>query len=275
MTNAPALARFQRSMVTKHAGKCTFCAAPTTPGIDFAALDNGKWIAVCALHAASTVEQAKALLLLIDSEAATANLTDADKLAIQGLIPADLGNVLTGSADESTTVAVVTALGNVRQAVAAFRPAPVRSNSYAGTCQTCKGEVAVGAGRIDKSTGKWLTFHLDGQCSTTPVATVERVAEGRYALDVDGVVKFYRVEHGRAGSKWDGCTFLSAQASDELHPIRNRQHREAILALIAADETEALARYGREVGKCGRCGRTLTSEWRQRGIGPVCAAKAW
>lgn len=103
-----------------------------------------------------------------------------------------------------------------------------------------------------------------------------RCPTGRYALVRDGVMKFYKVNSPTEG-RWAGYTFVDAQASDDWWPIRNRESRDEILELIMADGTglEALARYGREIGKCGRCGRTLTSEWRERGIGPVCNAKAW
>jgi len=125
--------------------------------------------------------------------------------------------------------------------------------------------------------GGYATFHLDGDCvtTTTTVAPVATVAEGRYALDIDGVVKFYRVEHGKAGGRWEGYVFVSALASDDLHPIRNRQHRDAILAAIAADPQAATVLYGKSLGVCGRCGATLTSEYRLQGIGPVCSTKAW
>lgn len=92
-----------------------------------------------------------------------------------------------------------------------------------------------------------------------------------YALrdDVEGTVRFYRVKRGYK----EGFYFVDVQASDDYYPIRNRAHREAILAAIAKDPQAALALYGQEVGACGRCGRTLTSEYRKLGIGPVCIDK--
>jgi hypothetical protein len=113
----------------------------------------------------------------------------------------------------------------------------------------------------------------------TPAGTVVRethstVAPGRYALLRDGVVKFYRVTEGKAGGRWAGRTFISAQASDDTFPIRNPQQRAEILAEIAKDPEAALCLYGRELGVCGDCGRTLTDETsREIGRGPVCRAK--
>lgn len=47
-----------------------------------------------------------------------------------------------------------------------------------------------------------------------------------------------------------------------------------LVAKVLADPTEAMLTYGREIGRCGHCGTTLTNEAsRAAGIGPVCARK--
>lgn len=100
------------------------------------------------------------------------------------------------------------------------------------------------------------------------------VPAGRYAIERNGVLRFYAVEEGRG--KWKGFTFVKVQASDELHPVKNSQERIAILNQIAEDTQGAMERYGKELGVCGAagCGRTLTNEEsRARGIGPICAGK--
>ena len=268
ITNPVALNRFQRSMVSRRPDTCGFCGKATTPGTDFAVLNNGKWMGVCALHATSTVEQCKAMFLAIQT--AAAGLDPAALTAIDEHCPADLAAVLADEADGVATVAAAIKLTDALAVARGFKPAPVavRSNKFAGKCGACGQQVVEQTGRIEKNdAGKWITFHLDGQCPTpdvafeavAPVRTAE-VAEGRYALrDEDGTVKFYRVEHGKRGSRWEGYVFVSAQASDDLYPIRNREHRGAILNAIAVDPTEAVALYGRELGVCGRCGKTLTS----------------
>lgn len=100
------------------------------------------------------------------------------------------------------------------------------------------------------------------------------VKAGRYALvDCNGIVKFFKVDRPTEG-KWKGWTFLSAQASDDFWPIRDRARKAEILSQIASDPYAALVRYGRELGVCGVCGRALTdAESRANGIGPICAAK--
>lgn len=103
------------------------------------------------------------------------------------------------------------------------------------------------------------------------------VPAGRYAIEHNGTLKFFKVDRPEAPSRWAGWTFLKVMASDEEHPIKNRQTRNEILELIAQDPQGATARYGHEIGRCGVCGRTLTDEdSRARGIGPVCAAaRGW
>jgi hypothetical protein len=100
------------------------------------------------------------------------------------------------------------------------------------------------------------------------------VPAGRYAVkNKEGTLQFYHVERPSTG-KWSGWTFLSVRASDERHPIRDKETKKFILDRIAKDPKEASLRFGREIGQCGICGRTLTDETsRARGIGPICAAK--
>lgn len=96
-----------------------------------------------------------------------------------------------------------------------------------------------------------------------------RVADGRYAVEEGGTLKFFRVKNGRR----PGFVFLDIQASDDWHKISNVTRIREVLALIAVDPKAAMIRYGKELGQCGRCGKTLTSEYRDLGLGPVCIDK--
>lgn len=108
--------------------------------------------------------------------------------------------------------------------------------------------------------------------ATEEVVRPVEVAAGRYALIKEGVAKFYRITKGKG--RWEGRTFVEAQASDDHWPIRNPTERSRILAEIAVNPLEAERRYGMELGKCSRCGRTLTDETsRSYGIGPECRKK--
>lgn len=95
--------------------------------------------------------------------------------------------------------------------------------------------------------------------------------DGYYAIDMDDTVKFYRVDMPTEG-KWAGRTFLSVQASDDFHAIKNSDTRNKVLAAIVAQGVEvSMRRYGLLIGRCGVCRRTLTDETsRAYGIGPVC-----
>jgi hypothetical protein len=105
------------------------------------------------------------------------------------------------------------------------------------------------------------------------------VPEGRYAVTgEDGTTDFYKVDRPTEG-KWAGYIFvklgLGGPHGDprwERIPLRNVQ---TILNKIAADgPKEAMLRYGKELGHCGHCGRTLTNpESIEAGIGPVCRGK--
>lgn len=111
-------------------------------------------------------------------------------------------------------------------------------------------------------------FQRDGR--GTPV-----VASGHYAVTEGNELRFFKVDRVTEG-KWAGRTFVKRQSSDELWPVKSRERREEILALIAAEPKEAMIRYGQEIGRCGHCNRTLTDETsRAAGIGPVCASRVW
>jgi hypothetical protein len=111
-----------------------------------------------------------------------------------------------------------------------------------------------------------------GTDATIPVRDAQGVRAGRYALVHTDGIKFYRITEGKG--RWAGRTFIEAQASDDHYPIRNAEARQTILAAIAENPLEAEQRYGRELGHCSRCGRTLTDETsRAYGIGPDCRSK--
>lgn len=101
------------------------------------------------------------------------------------------------------------------------------------------------------------------------------VPAGWYAIDgTQGrETRFYRVDRPVKG-RWAGRTFLKVQSSNEFWPITNRDEVLRVLLEIAVDPDAAGRRYGREIGRCCRCNRTLTDdESRAAGIGPVCAGR--
>lgn len=101
------------------------------------------------------------------------------------------------------------------------------------------------------------------------------VPAGRYAVENEhNVLRFYTLDRPTEG-KWAGYVFLSVWASDERHPIKSKEARVTILNKILEVGVQACAeRFGREIGACAICGRTLTDETsRAIGIGPICRGR--
>lgn len=103
------------------------------------------------------------------------------------------------------------------------------------------------------------------------------IPDGHYAVLDSGPDdwKFYSFTTAGPNSRFPGRRYLKVQASDEFHLIRNAAHRRAILVTIGhVGVKESQAEYGKHIGRCGRCHRTLTDELsRSRGIGPDCWEK--
>lgn len=107
-------------------------------------------------------------------------------------------------------------------------------------------------------------FNIDGN-----------IGPGFYAIEDpdDNVLKFFKVDIPKKG-KWKNKPFLSIQASEEFHTIKNHEYRKRIMDEIKKSPIEAQMRYGQEIECCGMCGLTLTNEEsRRRGIGPICWEK--
>lgn len=98
------------------------------------------------------------------------------------------------------------------------------------------------------------------------------IPAGHYAVTGnDGTTDFYRVDRPEHG-KWKGFVFVKLQLSEEYVrlPIKTQV---AISKKIEEEGPEKSSKkYGRELGRCGVCHRTLTNpDSIARGIGPVCA----
>jgi hypothetical protein len=105
------------------------------------------------------------------------------------------------------------------------------------------------------------------------------VPDGRYAIShkevTEGVLKFYKIKKPTEG-KWAGFVFVDAGRGGShgdlsWTPIKNLAYKKQVLDIIAKDPKLAGERFGREVGACYKCGRSLTDETsRALGIGPDC-----
>lgn len=115
---------------------------------------------------------------------------------------------------------------------------------------------------------------------------ISNVGAGWYAVDhpEDGVLRFLRVDTPDEG-KWRGYRFVKIQASDDFYKLGSQRPNgryygkshalvRALAQMTDEERYGAMARYGREIGACGVCNRTLTDETsRKLGIGPVCRSK--
>lgn len=106
------------------------------------------------------------------------------------------------------------------------------------------------------------------------LASPSTVAEGYYAVEIGGALRFFRVNRPTDG-RWAGRLFLDEIiGGDRRRPIREHREMNATLDAIGADQLNARVRYGREIGSCGYCNRGLTDETsRICGIGPDCARR--
>lgn len=98
----------------------------------------------------------------------------------------------------------------------------------------------------------------------------QSIPNGYYAVNDSGApddIHYFRISRFR-----DGGIKVQEQASDTLYPVRRGPRRTAILKTIqAVGWRPAQELYGRTIGRCGRCNRTLTDKVsRDRGIGPDC-----
>lgn len=104
-----------------------------------------------------------------------------------------------------------------------------------------------------------------------------------YAVDnASGGITFFeiaRIADDDPDERWRGWTFvdqvIGGGGSQKLGRQRPGETYDgqwpSLLAAVVADPHAAMERFGRELGRCGVCGKTLTDETsRAFGIGPVC-----
>ncbi len=95
------------------------------------------------------------------------------------------------------------------------------------------------------------------------------IPDGNYAVREDGVIKFYRVSTGKSGYK-----NVQVRASDDLHMLFGRAGIAVLHRIVEAGLAESAMLFATELGRCWRCGKSLTDEEsRARGMGPDCASK--
>jgi hypothetical protein len=72
----------------------------------------------------------------------------------------------------------------------------------------------------------------------------------------------------------DGGVYIGKIAGGRFYAANpNGQDAAGRVQAFIADPAEAAKVYGQETGTCCVCNATLRSEWKERGIGPICAQK--
>jgi hypothetical protein len=161
---------------------------------------------------------------------------------------------------------------------------PVRPNKYPGACVKCSGEVAAGAGRIEKdsSTGRWKTYHLTGSDCITDAEKakleIDRVDEPGLYSYITGDI--YRVRHARGSKRLYGEKVVTYERHNpdgtSYTEVRFVYNGNAMRFLRKVDKlTWAEARdFGKAYGACVACGRTLNDPRSLvQSYGPTCAKK--
>ena len=123
---------------------------------------------------------------------------------------------------------------------------------------------------LDLSEELDLALVADTTIPDQPAPARPDVPAGRYAVTTDdGHYAFYRVWRGSRGG-----VVVYMQISDDEQRMYGAQATAILCKIKTAGPLEAAKAYGREIGECGICGRTLTNEEsRAAGIGPICSQK--
>jgi hypothetical protein len=105
-------------------------------------------------------------------------------------------------------------------------------------------------------------------------SNLPEVPEGYYAVPSrtgNNDLDFFSVDRPTEG-RWNGYVFVKRVIGGHVDtPVRGSEARLALEAIIEFGVEEAGVLYGREIGRCYVCNRTLTDDLsRELGIGPVC-----
>lgn len=141
----------------------------------------------------------------------------------------------------------------------------------AGTLKHCTVQSAINV--LKAQPRKEAPAQREESAVSAIAAAAPLVPAGYYAVGEDDDLRFYQVDKPTTG-RWKGYVFIKVQASDEFHQIKSIPERARILTEIAKDARGAAIRYGKKIGRCSICNRTLTKPNSiDMGIGPICASR--
>jgi len=90
------------------------------------------------------------------------------------------------------------------------------------------------------------------------------------------------ISPAKANSTYPGALYVKVRGGEYLGKIAGgrffasrecSQEQQAKVLEFVADPAEAAKVYGQTTGTCCICNATLRSEWKNKGIGPICAEK--
>lgn len=145
-------------------------------------------------------------------------------------------------------------------------------NKRTGTCVLCGGEVTIGHGFAVAVNGNWQSFHKKGECFNEAQGLL-LVDCGYYAvpsISGNNDLDFF-VVHIKNSAK-EVLRVIGGQPNTRMSFAETKTVVGVLSSLTEDERHEAQALFGREIGRCGKCGRHLTDEAsRARGLGSECA----
>jgi hypothetical protein len=280
------LQRFQRSMLTRYAGKCAFCGTATIPGQDYAAMSQGKWIAVCVPCSVSIAAQVRGKVRML--QAASEGMDAAALAPIAAVLPSndDMVNAMADGASEALAYDVILKLDAAMDVLASVKPAVANPllDALRGVAANPQAQprdrefaasLAQGLAKYGKLTDRQAP-HADRLIARyaggTASAPAPAAGEGLYYFDNGQVRKVYMTRNDRMACKvlivhGDHATFEYEQGG-------RRIVADALAAgkahLMTQDEAAA---FGRQYSFCCNCARYLDDDRSlAAGYGPTCAA---
>lgn len=110
-----------------------------------------------------------------------------------------------------------------------------------------------------------------------PLAFMNSLPASKYAVETPEGLKFYEVQVGKPGTKWDGFRFVSHLVGHPgdwaKYPVKGAARKE-LLAELSVDAKAAAVLFSKNFTVCAVCGSPLSDpESLALGLGPVCATR--
>lgn len=129
-------------------------------------------------------------------------------------------------------------------------------------------------GKLFSTESYGYLFEIRKSAPKVQTQNLPEVPEGYFAVPSrtgNNDLDFFSVDRPSEG-RWAGYVFVKRVIGGHVDtPVRGSEARLALEAIVEYGIEEAGVLYGREIGRCYVCNRTLTDEVsREMGIGPTC-----